>query len=67
MAHRYLKAISYFDSLAKLQHQKQDRNYRYSVWQTEKNVLSIFSEGMFMQKLTYIHQNPVLAGLAETQ
>jgi putative transposase len=61
----YLKANSYIDSLAKLQHQEQDRNYRYSLWQTEKNVLPIFSEGMFMEKLNYIHQNPVRAGLVE--
>ena len=61
----YLKASSYFYSLAKLQHQKQDRNYRYSLWQTEKNVFPIFTEGMFMQKLNYIHQNPVRAGLVE--
>jgi len=60
-----LKASGYFDSLAKLQHQEQDRNYRYSLWQTEKNVLPIFSEGMFMEKLNYIHQNPVRAGLVE--
>jgi REP element-mobilizing transposase RayT len=67
-AHRvidYLKANSYFDSLAKLQHQEQDRNYKYSLWQTEKNVLQIFSEAMFMEKLNYIHQNPVRAGLVE--
>ena len=61
----YLKASSYFDSLAKLQHQERDRNYKYSLWQTEKNVLPIFSEGMFMEKLNYIHQNPVRAGLVE--
>jgi putative transposase len=61
----YLKANNYFDSLAKLQHQEQDRNYKYSLWQTEKNVLPIFSEGMFMEKLNYIHQNPVRAGLVE--
>ena len=61
----YLKANSYSDSLAKLQHQEQDRNYRYSLWQTEKNVLPIFSEGVFMEKLNYIHQNPVRAGLVE--
>ncbi len=60
-----MKASGYFDSLAKLQHQEQDRNYRYSLWQTEKNVLPIFSEGMFMEKLNYIHQNPVRAGLVE--
>ena len=33
------------------------------LWQTEKNVLPIFSEGMFMQKVNYIHRNPVRAGL----
>ena len=61
----YLKANSYFDSLVKLQHQEQERNYRYSLWQTEKNVLPIFSEAMFLEKVNYIHQNPVRAGLVE--
>jgi len=61
----YLKDNGHFSSLAKLQHQEQDRNYKYSLWQTEKNVLPIFSEGMFMEKVNYIHQNPVRAGLSE--
>ena len=55
----YLKEKNYLDSLRKLKHQKRERNYRYSLWQTEKNVLPIFSEGMFMQKVNYIHLNPV--------
>ncbi len=59
----YLKVNNYFSSLAKLEHQERERNYRHSLWQTEKNVLPIFSEGMFMEKLNYIHQNPVRAGL----
>jgi REP-associated tyrosine transposase len=59
----YLKEKKYHDSLAKLQHQKRERNYRYSLWQTEKNVLPIFSEGMFMQKVNHIHLNPVRAEL----
>ncbi|MGH9968087.1 MAG: REP-associated tyrosine transposase [Pyrinomonadaceae bacterium] len=58
----YLKMNNYLRSLAKLQHQERERNYRYSLWQTEKNVLPIFSESMFMEKLNYIHQNPVRAG-----
>ena len=29
------------------------------------SVLPIFSEGMFMEKLNYCHQNPVRAGLVE--
>ena len=61
----YLKENDHFSSLAKLQHQERDRNYRYSLWQTEKNVLPIFSEGMFMEKVNYIHRNPVRAGLSD--
>ena len=37
--------------------------HTHSLWQQEKNVLSIFSEGMFMQKVNYIHLNPVRADL----
>jgi len=61
----YLKENKHSRSLAKLQHQERDRNYRYSLWQTEKNVLPVFSENMFMEKLNYIHQNPVRAGLVK--
>ena len=61
----HLKEEGYLRSLAKLRHQERDRNYKYSLWQTERNVLPIFSEGMFMEKLNYIHQNPVRAGLSE--
>src|SRR5918996_1696078 len=61
----YLKANDYSRSLAKLQHQERERNYRHSLWQTEKNVLPVFSEGMFMEKLNYIHENPVRAALVD--
>jgi REP element-mobilizing transposase RayT len=61
----YLKANNYLSSLAKLAHEERERNYKHSLWQTEKNVLPIFSEKMFMEKLNYIHQNPVRAGLVE--
>ena len=61
----YLKLHNHSTSLAKLQHQERERNYRHSLWQTEKNVLPIFTEGMFMEKLNYIHQNPVKAELVE--
>ena len=61
----YLKENDHFSSLAKLQHQERDRNHRYSLWQTEKNVLPIFSEGMFVEKVNYIHRNPMRAGLSE--
>jgi REP element-mobilizing transposase RayT len=58
----YLKEHDYLSSLTKLQHQIRDRNYAYSLWQTEKNVLPVFSEVMFMGKADYIHHNPVRAG-----
>jgi REP element-mobilizing transposase RayT len=43
----HLKTGGYDTSLAKLRHQERDRKHRYSLWQTEKNVLPIFSESMF--------------------
>jgi len=61
----HLKEKGHLSSLAKLEHQEQKRNHRYSLWQTEKNVLPIFSEGMFMEKINYIHQNPVKEALSE--
>ena len=61
----YLKENNYLSSLAKLEHYKQERNHRYSLWQTEKNVLPIFSERKFMEKVNYIHENPVRAGLVK--
>ena len=61
----YLKEHNYSASLAKLQHQVRERNYRYSLWQKEKNVFPIFSEGLFMQKVNYTHNNPVRAGMVE--
>ena len=61
----HLRENNYLHSLAKLRHQERDRNYKYSLWQTEKNVLPIFSERLFMEKLNYIHLNPVRLGLVE--
>ena len=59
----FLKQNNFTSSLAKLQHPEWKRNHKYSVWQQEKNVLSIFSENVFMQKVNYIHLNPVRAEL----
>jgi putative transposase len=59
----YLSDNKYSCSLVKLRHRERDRNYKYSLWQREKNMLPIFSEAMFMEKLNYIHQNPVRAKL----
>lgn len=61
----YLKENNHQRSLEKLQHQPWKREHNYSLWQQEKNVFSIFSEAVFMQKVNYIHLNPVRAGLIE--
>ncbi len=61
----HFKAKNHLASLAKLEHPEQGRNHKYSLWQREKNVLPIFSEGMFMQKVNYIHQNPVREGTVD--
>jgi putative transposase len=61
----YLKDQKYEGSLAKLRHQNWKREHKYSLWQQEKNVFSIFSEAVFMEKVNYIHLNPVRAGLVE--
>jgi putative transposase len=61
----YLKEKNHETSLAKLRHEDWKRKHSYSLWQKEKNVFSIYSEAMFMQKVNYIHLNPVRAGLVE--
>jgi len=62
----YLKEKNFQTSLAKLRHEDWKRNHRHSLWQKESNAFPIFSEGLFMQKVNYIHQNPIRAGLVES-
>jgi REP element-mobilizing transposase RayT len=61
----YLKEGGFQSSLDKLRHAKKERCYSYSLWQHENNAKPLFSEGVFMQRVNYIHQNPVRAGLVE--
>ena len=61
----YLREMKYETSLKKLEHDNWKRNHRYSLWQHDSDVFSITSESTFMQKVNYIHQNPVGAGLVE--
>ncbi len=61
----YLKEDGYESSLQKLRHQTGRRQYRYSLWEHHNNAFPVTTEGMFMQKVNYIHQNPVRAGLVE--
>jgi putative transposase len=61
----HLKEHGHNASLQKLRHETKERAYRYSLWDHHSNVFSITSEDMFMEKVNYIHQNPVKAGLVE--
>jgi putative transposase len=61
----HLKERGHNSSLQKLRHETKTRGYRYSLWEHHNNALLITSENMFMQKVNYIHQNPVRAGLVE--
>ena len=61
----HLKDHGHNASLQKLRHETGPRGYKYSLWDHHNNALSITSENMFMQKVNYIHQNPVRAGLVE--
>jgi putative transposase len=60
----YLKKQGYQESLRKLRHEEWKR-HRYSLWDHESNVFSIFSESVLMQKVNYMHQNPVREALVE--
>jgi putative transposase len=61
----YLKQLGYHESLRKRRHEEWKRRHRYSLWEHESNVFSVFSESVLMQKVNYMHQNPVREGLVE--
>lgn len=42
---------------------KQRRGYTHVFWQSHNNPIEIWSTKVLQQKITYIHQNPVEAGL----
>ena len=62
---QYLKGNAYERSLQKLRHADKRRNYRYSLWDHHPNAKLVPNEEMFLQKVRYVHQNPVRAGLVE--
>ncbi len=49
------------DILQELKVNKYDRTYQ--IWKREPLSIELFSEKTFLQKLEYIHDNPVMAGL----
>ncbi len=61
----YLKEKGYESSLEKLRRERDARRSEYTLWQHHSNVMLLTSESAFMQRVNYIHQNPVRAGLVE--
>ncbi len=61
----YLKENNLTSSLDKLKQETKKREYKYSLWEHHPNVFSLNNEATFMQKVNYIHQNPVRADLVE--
>jgi putative transposase len=51
------------DVLEELKVNKYDRTYQ--IWKREPLSIELFSEKVFLQKLQYIHENPVAAGLVQ--
>jgi putative transposase len=65
-AHRvicYLKLNGHELSLKKLRHTQKDREYRYSLWDHHPQAKVLTNEDVVLQKVNYVHQNPVRAGL----
>ncbi|MBP6003586.1 MAG: transposase [Pyrinomonadaceae bacterium] len=61
----YLKVNGHESSLAKLRIQDRGKNHKHSVYEHHPNALRITGEDALMQKVNYIHLNPVRAGLVE--
>ena len=61
----YLKESGHTSSLKKLERETGSRGYQYSLWDHHPNGKSLTSEPVLMEKVNYLHQNPVRAGLVE--
>ena len=61
----HLKTNDHESSLAKLRIQERENRHKHSVYEHHPNALRITGEDAFMQKVNYIHLNPVRAGLVE--
>ena len=61
----HLKQNELTASLEKLRQFKKKDGSQYSVWEHHSDKFLLTSESMFMQKVNYIHNNPVKDGLVE--
>jgi REP element-mobilizing transposase RayT len=61
----YLKENNFISSLEKLRIAERADEQKYSLYQHHPNAFRITGEDAFMQKVNYIHLNPVRAGVVE--
>lgn len=61
----HLKEKGYETSLAKLRIQERENRHKYSVYEHHPSALCVTGEDAFMQKINYVHLNPVRADLVE--
>jgi len=61
----YLKEKGFESSLQKLRREDGNRQHKYSLWDHHPNLKLITTENGLMEKVNYIHQNPVRAGLVD--
>lgn len=61
----HLKEHGHHASLLKLREETKKNNYKHSLWEHHPDSFELIGEDTFLQKINYIHQNPVRAGLVE--
>ena len=61
----FLKEKSWASSLHKLRQETKPRHYKHSLWDHHPNAKLLLTEKMLMERVHYLHQNPVRAGLVE--
>ena len=61
----YLKENNFESCLEKLRIQVREREHKHSVFQHHSNAFEIYGEDKMMEKVNYIHLNPVRAGLVK--
>jgi REP element-mobilizing transposase RayT len=61
----HLKERGYESSLQKLRQETKRRRYQYSLWDHHPNVRLLLTENMLMERVQYVHQNPVKTGLVQ--
>ena len=62
---QHLKEGGFDRSLEKLRGAKKADRHEYTLWERHSNVMLLTAESTFMERVHYIHQNPVRAGLVD--